>query len=403
MRFLVLGSGAQGSIIAGHLVKEDDVDAVICADISQSAAEGLVKKLRSPKARALKVDAGKAEEVAKAAEGVDVVVNATIPKFNFTIMEACLKAGANYMDLAAGPIGRRLAVELLDEQLKLNDLWKDAGLTALVSTGASPGLTSVLARHAADQLTTVESVKIRFGDRTVSEELVIDWSPRVMLEELFLVPPVVYQDGEIRRLPLFSGAEVYPFPEPIGPQKVFLVEHEEVLSIPRFIGKGIRYVDVKGSLMGDIEPVRTFFIWLSQVLDKPVNIKGVNITLEEVLLSLMPEPTDLRSLYEKGLIKDAYSTMIIEVEGKKGKRKVKQTFQVTLSLSQALSLMPWSNEVSYVTGTPAAVMALMLGRGQVKLKGVITTELLDPEPVIRGVVERGIPILFRVEEEGEMP
>lgn len=126
--------------------------------------------------------------------------------------------------MCSGPESVDVAIP---KQLKLSGKWEDAGLTALINTGVSPGITNVLAAYAADRLDRVDEIRIRFGDKTLKEskEYISMWCPEVhwALEE-----PVVFENGKFRKVPLFSGEEVYTFPDPVGPQTVFWYEHEEV-------------------------------------------------------------------------------------------------------------------------------------------------------------------------------
>jgi saccharopine dehydrogenase-like NADP-dependent oxidoreductase len=82
------------------------------------------------------VDVKNIDAIIKAGRNIDIVMNATLPKYNLNIMEAALKIGANYEDRASLP----------EEQLTLSDKWKEAGLTALIACAASLGVTNILAR-----------------------------------------------------------------------------------------------------------------------------------------------------------------------------------------------------------------------------------------------------------------
>lgn len=85
-KILVLGAGAQGSVVVRHLDREAEVKEIISADYDLGAARTLVKGLK--KAKALQVDANDIEEILVAAKGAQVIVNALPPDFNPTVMEA---------------------------------------------------------------------------------------------------------------------------------------------------------------------------------------------------------------------------------------------------------------------------------------------------------------------------
>jgi len=100
MKILVIGTGAIGSVIASELAKNPEVEEVKVADIDLQRAERLRDWLKSEKVSAHRVNASKSDDIVRVAKGVDVIVNATLPRFNVTITDAAFRAKANYVDLA---------------------------------------------------------------------------------------------------------------------------------------------------------------------------------------------------------------------------------------------------------------------------------------------------------------
>ncbi|MDH5532111.1 MAG: saccharopine dehydrogenase NADP-binding domain-containing protein, partial [Candidatus Bathyarchaeota archaeon] len=80
MKILVVGTGAIGIVVASELSKNPEVEEVRVADINLGRAEQLRDWLKSEKVSAHRVDAGKSEDVVRAAEGVDAIVNTTLPR-----------------------------------------------------------------------------------------------------------------------------------------------------------------------------------------------------------------------------------------------------------------------------------------------------------------------------------
>ena len=197
-KILVVGTGAIGIVIASELSKNPDVDEVRLADINLQRAERIRDWLKSEKVSAHRVDAGKPDDVVRAAKDVDVIVNATLPRFNLTITNAALKAKANYIDLAMYDYSS------YTKQLELDDKYKEAGLTALLNAGSSPGITNVLAAHAADKLDRVDAIRIRIFDNVESKEIVSTWSPKVMWDDM-ATEPVVYENGEYKNCLLYTS------------------------------------------------------------------------------------------------------------------------------------------------------------------------------------------------------
>ncbi|MDH5267905.1 MAG: saccharopine dehydrogenase NADP-binding domain-containing protein, partial [Candidatus Bathyarchaeota archaeon] len=322
MKILVVGTGAIGIVVASELSKNPEVEEVRVADINLGRAEQLRDWLKSEKVSAHRVDAGKSEDVVRAAEGVDAIVNTTLPRFNLTVMGTAFTAKANYVDLAMYDYSSFL------KQLELDDKWKEAGLTALLNAGSSPGITNVLAAHAADTLDHVDEIRIRIFDSVESKEIVSTWSPEVMWDDM-ATEPVVYENGELNRVPLFSGEEIYNFPDPIGPQTVVWHVHEEPATLPRFIGKGLKYVDLK---LGTPDmPTIKFVVQLGLMSDEPLDVRGVKMAPRDLFLKLIP-PTlsfeEVKNKIKAGTLIDAHECYVVEVEGEKAGKKMAYIFSV---------------------------------------------------------------------------
>src|SRR5947209_8616034 len=56
-----------------------------------------------------------------------------------------------------------------------------------------------------------------------------------------------YEDGRLVEVQPFDGARLITFQPPVGEQEVYFVPHSETHTLPRFIDKGLRRVDVRGA------------------------------------------------------------------------------------------------------------------------------------------------------------
>ncbi|UCE15312.1 MAG: saccharopine dehydrogenase NADP-binding domain-containing protein [Candidatus Bathyarchaeota archaeon] len=386
-KILVLGgAGAQGSATVMWLAKEPDVSEVICGDINLERAKDFKDKLKSGKVRPVKVDVWKPDEVLEAAKGVDVVINMVAawignrsPTLN--VMEAAFKNGAHYIDPAAA------LREEEDRMLELSDKWKDAGLTAIFDLGKTPGITNVYARYAADRLDRVDEIRVKTCLDVISEkEFLVSWSPFAALQG-WSEAGLIYKNGEYKKVPPFSGEDVYTFPDdPRGPCTGYFAEHEEVWTLPQFI-KGVQYVDFKhySHRLPTFRALGTLF-----GSDKPINVKGVKVAPLDVLLTLVPPPAKLPEKIKAGLVDDIYSCGVVEVKGEKAGRETLYTLSCPLSLRDVDRILPGSQPESILVGTPPAVAATMLSRGEMKTRGVMPPECVDPDPFLAKLAEKGI-------------
>lgn len=373
MRVLIVGAGAQGAAMAHYLARSDAIDEVVCADVDPTRAGEARRFARSRKALSARLDAGNARGVSRALEHADLVVNAALPRFNLSLTRAAAIAGVHYQDLAA-------EYRAIDAQLRLSKTFARKGRTALLQCGGSPGITNVLARDAADSLDTVESVRLRLISRIDASRPLSLWSVAVALDDME-EPPAVFRNGRVERVPPFSDEEVFDFPPPFGRQPVLQHMHEEPLTLGRFLGKGIRYVDLK---MGGHHVYQMKEAWSLGLLGrKPVAVDGVRVVPRDLLVALNPPaltPASVVRLLKSGVLRDATGCHALVVEGAKaGGRKVLRYAAVGPSLRAVQEWMPGATNLSYRVGVGAALFTEMIARGQVSPSGAFPPECLDAD------------------------
>ena len=373
----MLGVGAIGAIVASGLVKNGRVEEVRLCDIDIGKCREIAAELKNSKVSAHRVNAGKSKDLLRVAKDADLVINTTLPEFNLTIMDAALKSGVNYQDTVGSETDLSPLQNVLGE-LKLNEKWEKAGLTALIAAGSAPGTVNVMAANACDEFDRLDKIRFRLFNRVESKEIVSSWSPKTMLEDM-TCNPVVYEDGEYKLVAPFSGEETYEFPDPIGSQVVYNHAHSEPITLPRYVGKSLRYVDLK--IASPDLPVIKFLVHVGLTSEKPVNLKGRKIVPRDVLLALMPPPLSPQEVIDKmkeGVLIDAYGSYVVEVEGYKGDKKMKQVSNMSkMSLREVSKLLPGATHQSYITGISALIFAEMLLNGDVKTPGLFPPEAME--------------------------
>jgi len=182
--------------------------------------------------------------------------------------------------------------------------------------------------------------------------------------------------------------EEYPFPEPVGKVTVCYVDYEPVQTLPRFI-KGVKYVDMKQQ--PDI--MAAALIKMGLASDKPIDVKGVKVAPRDVLLALIPPAAET---IERMQITERFLCSLAEIEGEKDGEKINYTVYNILSRRECLE--KWGTARAYVA-LPAVITAVMLAKGEIKTKGVIPPEGLEPEPFLAKLAEKGWIYLERVTKE----
>ena len=121
MRVMLLGVGAIGTVIAKHLAGHRAVESLTLGDMDTRRAESLARQLGGKNLQVERIDAADTAELERSLKGYGLVVCAILPRFHVAVMDAALKAGSHYLDLAADEVA---------DQLAKDAEWKKAGLLA---------------------------------------------------------------------------------------------------------------------------------------------------------------------------------------------------------------------------------------------------------------------------------
>lgn len=382
MNVLLLGIGAVGSVIARHLAAHRSVGRLTLADQDTTRAARLRDELvaagpgQPDRLRVEAVDASDREALARACREQGLVICAVVPRFNGGVMDAALQAGAHYLDLAAGE----------EDQFLRRPAWTKAGLVAVNGMGEDPGISNVLARVGADRLDTVETVRVRDGEFSEADDLPLAclFSTETFIEEA-TSPALEFFAGRYREHPPWSGREVYPFPDPVGPQPIYNMSHEEVDTLPRFLGKGVRNVDFKLAVPDGMRVALDFLHRIGMTRRDEVPVGRVLVRPLQVLSAVLPQPADLGGRIQGAAI------VLVEVEGRSGTARMRHVLHVAMTHDEAFRRMQ-ATATAFLTGTGAAAGALAITTGQVTTPGVLAPEQLEPAPILALLAELGLRV-----------
>ena len=393
VKVAIFGCGGVGQCIANDLAKSDLVSKLVLADINLKGPEFVKKRSKSDKIEIMKADGSKPDEVAKVAEKADILVNGTMPALNLKVMEGALKGSANYIDMATGD--KEFGHPMFEDQETFDKKYKDAGIFALCSMGIDPGASNIFAKRAADRMESVDYVRVRDADNSKLEgyEFATYFSPDAMIEEC-IRDPLYYENGRYKRVPPLSTSEVYSFPDPIGPMKVYMTDHEESELVPRFIGKKIKRCDFMITLDENFVEYVRFLKKLGLLSFKPIKIRDTEVAPIEVVVATMPRPDDLAGKL-KGLC-----CVLTEVAGKmNGEETVIRTWTY-MSHEKAYEISG-IHATSYQTAMPVAVAVEMFARGEIQLAGVKSPEAVDPVKFCSYLPDKNIPVFEEITKRME--
>ena len=106
------------------------------ASRTKEKCDNIVKAIGNPNIKTAKVDADNVDELVALFNDFkpEMVINVALPYQDLTIMEACLKAGVNYLDTANYEPKDEAHFEY-SWQWAYHDRFKEAGLTAILGCG----------------------------------------------------------------------------------------------------------------------------------------------------------------------------------------------------------------------------------------------------------------------------
>jgi saccharopine dehydrogenase-like NADP-dependent oxidoreductase len=402
-KVLIVGAGAQGNVVGWALSKAPEIGRIVLADLDLRRAEETARSIGGDLIRTEKVDvtdvAGTAALMRRG--GYDLVVNVAPPQFIPQVMRAALDADRDYLDLSS--VSLYEIDNLPFEQLQFADRWKASGRTALINGGSAPGLTNIMAREGADLLDEVDRIEIKDYAATECDEFLPLWILQVYVIDC-ATEPYIWEDGRPKKMPIFSGEEIYDFPPPVGRRgKVYLHAHEEAVTIPLYLGKPVRYCDYK---IGepDIDTWRFIVDRLKMMDDKEVEVGGARVRPRDLLLKMLPptpSPQRVAELSAKGRLKSV-SMQTCDVTGSRNGRPVRvRLWTENPDLAGACRLIPGASDISLATSVPAAVFSLMVLRGEIRGPGLVLPETLGREQrdiFLKGISEYEIYIRKKVED-----
>ncbi|MFQ5910107.1 MAG: saccharopine dehydrogenase family protein [Thermoplasmata archaeon] len=377
MKVIVLGCGMMGKEVASDLLETGRVSSLTVGDFNLAKAEQYVREEDDERLTAERVDVTDRGHLVPLLRRFDLAINATWYELNMHITRGAIESGIDYLDLGG-------LYRFTKKQMELDGQAKAAGVTVAIGCGSSPGLTNVLARHAADRMEKVEEIHIRAGGVQLERKprFAFGYSIRTILDEL-LLNPVLYRNGEYVEVEPLSGEETLTFPEPLGDVRFIHTLHSEIATLPTYINKGIRLVEFKVAFPTPmLEPLKTL-INLGMLGEKPVAMKGVEIKPSEFVLAYFDSMTVERASYA-GVTR-------VEVVGMEEGRRTRRILQM---------IKKYKPGERGLTGIVASTVSQMLGGGEIETKGVVPPEAcVPPNRMIRALLERGFSLQETVIKE----
>ena len=384
-RVLIIGAGGVGTVVAKKVAQNSDIFTdIMLASRTKSKCDKIASEITNVKIQTAAVDADNvAELVALMREfKPDLCINVALPYQDLHIMDACLEAGVHYLDTAN--------YEPLDEakfeyswQWAYQEKFREAGLTAILGCGFDPGVTGVFTAHAAkhhfDEIHYLDIVDCNGGDH--HKAFATNFNPEINIREITQKGKYwengqwVETEPQEIHLPL-----TYPN---IGVRESYLLYHEELESLVKNIPtiKRARFWMTFGQeYLTHLRVMQN--IGITRI--DPIMYNGVEIVPIQFLKAILPNPGELGENYT------GETSIGCRIRGLKDGKE--QTYYVWNNCShQAAYQETGAQGVSYTTGVPATIGAIMFMKGLWKKAGVYNVEEFDPDPFMAELMKQGLP------------
>ncbi len=384
-RVLIIGAGGVGTVVAKKVAQNSDIFTdIMLASRTKNKCDKIASEITNVKIQTAAVDADNvAELVALMREfKPDLCINVALPYQDLHIMDACLEAGVHYLDTAN--------YEPLDEakfeyswQWAYQEKFREAGLTAILGCGFDPGVTGVFTAHAAkhhfDEIHYLDIVDCNGGDH--HKAFATNFNPEINIREITQKGKYwengqwVETEPQEIHLPL-----TYPS---IGVRESYLLYHEELESLVKnfpTIKRARFWMTFGQEYLTHLRVMQN--IGITRI--DPIMYNGVEIVPIQFLKAILPNPGELGENYT------GETSIGCRIRGLKDGKE--QTYYVWNNCShQAAYQETGAQGVSYTTGVPATIGAIMFMKGLWKKAGVYNVEEFDPDPFMAELMKQGLP------------
>lgn len=379
MKILCLGAGGKISReSAFDLVTYSDFERITIADYNENAGMEVVRWLDDPRVDFVKIDVNQRSAAVAIMRDYDLVMDGTTISLNDRSTACIAEAGVNGINLN----GCGTEWEF-DDQFAGNDRICVPGM------GMTPGITNMMTRHAADQLDTIDTIRISHGAfRPVAFSPAIAETTRVEYDPA-LPSRVVYENGAFVQVPPFARPRDIELPPPFGTHTQYIIPHAETMTLPKSLAdKQIKLIEVRGTWPPkNMTLVRTLYDW-GFMRNDLVEIEGVRVGILDAVAEYL-----LQS--EEGQTTDLYGYALhVEVTGRKDGKLVQHLLTHTHPASDG-SVKGWKNLRAYTrcVGIPMSIGAQLIAHGRVHGKGVVAPEMaFEPADVFRELKKRKIDV-----------
>jgi lysine 6-dehydrogenase len=374
MKYLIIGSGRMAMGIVYDLLNLKSTSDVHVTDKEAAALKEMNLRFHDNRLHMYHINADDKDQLLPLLKQVDGVLSAVPYDYNLRLTEWAIENRCHFVDLGGN-------FRVVEEQFKLDQKAKTAGVGIIPDCGLAPGMASVISAHAIGRLDTVKTLEIRVGGLPVEPKTPLNYRLIFSVHGLtneYIEPSIILENGKIKNVPSMTAIESLEFPAPFGKLEAFYTSGGTSTLPITYQGdittlnyKTIRYP-------GHCELFKTM-IDLGFVEEKPMEIYDKSITRREVFERLLEETLTFEG--------EDVTLMRISAQGIKNGQQKRLDYQ-------AIEYEDKENDLTAMmrtTAFPAIISLEMLVDGRIKDKGVLRQELsIPPDLFLKELEERNI-------------
>ena len=387
-RALIIGCGGVASVVIHKCCQNSEVfEEIMIASRTKSKCDALKDKLTGTTKTVIstaKVDADNVSELVALMKEFrpDVCINVALPYQDLTVMDACLECRVDYVDTANYEPPDTAKFEY-KWQWAYREKFEKAGITALLGSGFDPGVTGVFCayaqKHYFDEINYIDILDCNAGDH--GYPFATNFNPEINIREVSAKGSYI-EDGKWVETEPMEIKRVYNFPE-IGEKDMYLLHHEELESLALNINgiKRIRFFMTFGqSYLTHLKCLEN--VGMTSI--EPIDFEGKKIVPLQFLKAVLPDPASL------GPRTKGKTNIGCIMQGKKDGKPVRYYVYNVCDHEECYKEVG-SQAVSYTTGVPAMIGAMLVMTGKWKKAGVYNIEEFDPDPFMEALNQWGLP------------
>ncbi|MFZ2208350.1 MAG: saccharopine dehydrogenase family protein [Porticoccaceae bacterium] len=384
-RVLIIGAGGVGQVVTHKCAQVPEVFShIVLASRTKSKCDAIAAQLARPIETA-EIDADNVPQLSALIERArpDLVINVALPYQDLNIMDACLACGVNYLD-TANYEPRHLAKFEYSWQWAYHERFRERGLMALLGSGFDPGVTNVftawLRKHKLDRIRELDIIDCNAGEH--GQAFATNFNPEINIREV-TAKGRYWDDGQWRETDALSMHREFDFPDGIGPRKIYLMYHEELESLVKHLPEietARFWMTFSDNYLKHLEVLQN--VGMTRI--DPVLYNGQEIVPLQFLKAVLPDPGSLGPL-----TKGRTCIGCVATGTRAGREETHYVYNICDH--EACYREVGSQAISYTTGVPAMIGAMMMLTGKWQGKGVFNMEQLDPDPFMDALNQHGLP------------